>query len=222
MKIITTVSLTAILTCSLTYIATKKYYGEIALQENLCPPVALDLDPSESQVSPSASPEIIAEMKAPMVGTKAEEKISGSLQQPTATNEKNPEDLIKAYELQQQHIESFKKFVNEDHKKPLIEAANDRYQAEAVNAEWALEQENNLFLIFSNSQELRAYIPNHMSCRSSTCKITIPVQDEVGANEAYRAAWRVLSEKGNTVTNFPNLEKGETVLYVSQQGSNIF
>ena len=214
MKIIMIVLLTAISTCYFTFTATKNHFASASISPSECIPVSQRVHSVEVPLAASKS-QLVAEMHSDQMT--AEPPVM-----PAVTQNENIEAVVAAREEQREHIEAFRRFVNAEHKKPLIEEANDRYHAEAVNTEWALAQENSLRLVFSESQELKDYIPSHMSCRSSACKIIIPVQDDTGANEAYSAAWRALSPMGNTVTYFSNPEKAETVLYVSQQGSNIF
>ncbi len=214
MKIITIILLTAIVTGYFTFTATKNYVANSEQLAHECVPVAQDIA-SPDLPTVIREPEVVAEMH--------EQKMAvDNAAKPLVTSHANIESAVNAHEEQRKQIEAFRNFVNAEHKKPLIEEASDRYHAEAVNVEWATRQESSLLSVFSNSEELRDYIPSQMSCRSSTCKIIIPVQDEAGANEAYSAAWRALSPMGNTVTHFSNPEKAETVLYVSQQGKGIF
>lgn len=215
------IAVTSLLTFYITFAATKKHYTALDLSANTCVDEVVPLAVFSTASIPLSSPDqfVLADNKT------------------SATNETSPatqithkaadvEALVKARDAQQQQINILRQFTSEKNSKSLIEESNLRYEAEVVDYQWAAKEENKLLSIFTDTAALGSYIPTQMSCRSVTCKITIPSQDEVGADKAYRALWQVLAsenpDSNYSITSFPNKEKGELVVYISSQGNSIF
>ena len=219
-KITSIIFASVILAVFITFTATKKYYSTQALPVSHCadpiaPPSAIS---PELKRSASIS-SVVAENK----------KITVDSAVPTDSLGPKVVDvnaLLKEREAQQQHINSFREFVAADHKKPVIEEANLRFEAEAIDYQWAAVQEDKLLSAFADTASLSTYVPSHMSCRSATCKIVIPAQDDVSSEDAYRSVWQSLihqnSTSNNTITYFRNAEKGEVVMYISTREKSIF
>ena len=203
------------LMCGITFVATRNYYSAQSLPIDTCIDNTITLSAiSNSVAQPSQNtPEIIVSASQQLTADKT------SLSQ---QKNQNIDELVKAREQQQQHIDSFRKFAAAEHKQPLIEEANHRYEAEVVDYQWAAAQEDKLLSVFTESPSLSSYAPTQMSCRSSTCKFIIPSQDDTTADEAYQAVRQTLADQVNSITYFRNPDKGEVVMYISAQGNSIF
>lgn len=224
-KITGIIAVTVLLTFFITFTATKKYYATQESSAHACTDEIAYLTPSlvvapQALTQPSSPPTVVATER---------KNVSDNKVVATAPQEQKVVDidaLIKEREAQQQHIDAFRKFVTADHKKPLMDEVDFRYEAETIDYQWAVVQEDKLFSAFADSASLAAYIPSHMSCRSATCKIIIPSQDDASADAAYHAVWQSLinqnSTSNDTISYFRNAEKGEVVMYISSQGSTIF
>jgi hypothetical protein len=219
-KIASVIAMTVMLTFFITFTATKKHYATQELSVQACTDEAASfaIEPY-ALAQPSSQPPVVTENKNVIVN-----KVVSAVPQEQKVGDMDA--LIMDREAQRQHIDTFRKFAAADHKKPLVDEANLRYEAEAIDYQWAAVQEDKLFSAFADSASLAAYVPSHMSCRSATCKITIPSQDDVSAEEAYRMVWQSLinqnSISNDTITYFRNPEKGEVVMYISSQGNTIF
>ncbi|HEX7764202.1 MAG TPA: hypothetical protein VF433_11405, partial [Cellvibrio sp.] len=161
-KIAGIIAVTVLLTFFITFAATKKYFTEQELSVHSCADEAASLAAAliaepHSLTQPISHPPIVAENKSVTVSTVVA----------TAPQEQKILDmdaLIKEREAQQQHIDALRKFVATDHKKPLLDEANHRYEAETVDYQWAAVQEDKLLSAFTDSSSLAAYVPSHMSC----------------------------------------------------------
>lgn len=223
-KIASIIAVTVMLTFFITFTATKKHYATQELSVHACTdeatPLAatLAIEP-HTLTQPSSHPPVVAENKNVIVN-----KVVSVV--PQEQKVVDMDALIMEREAQRQHIDTFRKFAAADHKKPLVDEADLRYEAEAIDYQWAAVQEDKLFSAFADSASLAAYVPSHMSCRSATCKITIPSQDDASADATYHAVWQSLINQNpisnDTITYFRNPEKGEVVMYISSQGNTIF
>lgn len=213
----------AVLASYLTFITTKDYYSENNRLGSLCP----DSSASLEIASPSSFEKFSVHPAIVVTSSSDEVPKNNSLvsAQPKQQLE-NIENLVRQREAQQQQIDSFRKFVTAAHKKSLIEETDLRYEAEPVNYQWSSTQEDKLLSAFISSPALESFTPTHMSCRSSTCKITIPVQDDNNAEEAYHSVWQALvSDNQNAnqaITYFRDSAKGEVVVYISAQENSMF
>ena len=222
LKLTSMIAATAVLTFCITFIATKNHYSAKDMSVGLCPDSAVPpATVGNSFRQPSLKNSTVVSRENEGSGINQ----TSSVPQLTQTSE-NIEAVVREREKQQQQINVFRQFTAADHKQPLIDEANHRYEAEAVDYNWASAQEDKLLSTFTNSSALDSYIPSHMSCRSSTCKIIIPSQDDTNAANAYRAVLQTLvgstSESNKTVTYFRDPEKAEVVMYISAQGNSIF
>lgn len=219
-KITSIIFATVILTVFITFTATKKYYSTQALSAGVC------ADPIAS--SPAISSNITKAASSPLNAAENKNIIVNKVASVDSPEQKTVDvnALLKERDAQQQHINSFREFVAADHKKPVIEEANLRFEAETIDYQWAAEHEDKLFSVFADTASLADYVPSHMSCRSATCKIVIPAQDDLSAEDAYRLVWQSLihqnSNPNNTITYFRNPEKGEVVMYLSTREKFIF
>lgn len=223
-KITGIIAVTVALTFYITFTATKKYFSTQEISVHSCTGEAASLVSSHA-VEPPALTQPISHL--PVVAE--DKKVIANNVVVTAPQEQKVIDmdaLIKEREAQQQHIDALRKFVAADHKKPVVDEANLRYEAEAIDYQWSAVQEGKLLSSFADSASLAAYVPSHMSCRSTTCKIIIPSQDDASADAAYHAVWQTLINQNpvsnDTITYFRDAEKGEVVMYISSQGNTIF
>jgi hypothetical protein len=223
-KIASMIAVTVMLTVFITFTATKKYLATQESSAHTCADEATSLAASlivepHALAQPVSHPPVIAEDKN-LIANQVVAAV------PQAQKVADMDALIKEREAQQQHIDAFRKFVAADHKKPVVDEVNLRYEAEAVDYQWAAVQEGKLLSVFADSESLASYVPSHMSCRSATCKITIPSQDDASADAAYHAVWQSLIKQNpvsnDTITYFRNQEKGEVVMYISTQEKSIF
>jgi hypothetical protein len=219
-KFVGIIAITATLTFYITFTVTKNHYIAPNLSVNTCEDDVIPLavfPPASAPLSPDQS--VVVENK-----TASTNEISPAVQVIHQTAD--IEALVKARDAQQQQINILRQFASEKNSQSLIEESNLRYEAELVDYQWAATEENKLLSIFADTTALDSYIPTHMSCRSVTCKITIPSQDDASADKAYRALWQVLAsnnpDSNYSITYFPNPEKGEFVVYISSQGNSIF
>lgn len=219
-KFVSIIATTAILTFYTTFTVTKNHYIAPNLSADTCADDVAPLVVFPSVSAPlSLDQSVLAENE-----TTATNEISQAAQVIHKTAD--VEALVKARDAQQQQINILRHFASEKNSKSLIEESNLRYEAELIDYQWAATEENKLLSIFADTAALDSYIPTQMSCRSVTCKITIPSQDDASADKAYRALWQVLAsnnpDSNYSITYFPNPEKGEFVVYISSQGNSIF
>jgi hypothetical protein len=205
-----------------TFVATRDYYltnGQPAdLGSDSSAPLA---------ITPAYSVEKFP-APAPIAVTKSEEgEVKNNSPLPSSQPEQRIGDIervVKQREAQQQQINNFREFVATEHKRPLIEEAGVRYETEPVNYQWAATQEDKLLSTFTGTSALQSFIPSHMSCRSATCKVTIPAQDDNSAAVAYQAVLQAFANQqvNQSVTYFSDPAKGEVVMYISPEGQTFF
>lgn len=127
-------------------------------------------------------------------------------------------------------IEKFQHFVNEAQEKQLspLKYANQRYEQEPINYDWALEKENQIITAFENQAQLNGVVPLSIGCKSANCKVVIAVEDAEQASRFSETFSQALSGENNehglsSVTYFIDEASGEIVFYMHDSaGSLIF
>lgn len=208
-------------TAYVTFVATRDYYLTSSRSADSRPDSSASFAVTSAySIGTSPAPSLIAVSKTEDGATK--NNSSAPLQSESRIGD--VERAVKQREAQQQQINNFRQFVVTEHQRPLIEEAGLRYETEPVNYQWASTREDKLLSTFIDTPALESFIPSHMSCRSMTCKVTVPVQDINSATTAYQAVLQALmsQEANQSVTYFSDSAKGEVVMYISQQDQTIF
>ncbi|WP_045826122.1 hypothetical protein [Teredinibacter turnerae] len=130
------------------------------------------------------------------------------------------EDIITRSDVSAR-IEKFQHFVNEAQEKQLspLKYANQRYEQEPINYDWALEKEDQIITAFENQAPLNGIVPLSIGCKSANCKVVIAVEDAEQASNFSETFSQALSGENTehglaTVTYFIDEASGEIVFYM--------
>lgn len=98
-----------------------------------------------------------------------------------------PDKIYKNDTITEKEID-FKKFIEKIPDGNILQYVNTKHKNENVDQSWSSEQELFLYDYFENTADLNNFIPQSIECKSTLCKIVIPVVDN---NEQYNASIKI-------------------------------
>lgn len=131
-------------------------------------------------------------------------------------------------ERETRNINFFRQFLKNKSPSEVIISLEEKYTQEDVDYEWSSSKEQSLLSLFNTDKNLSTYSPLNLSCKSSSCKVTMAAQDNTQAkiiSQHFLNAVLSTNQENpeQTVSSFSDPETGELIMYVSQNGNrNLF
>ncbi|MGM8226657.1 hypothetical protein ACSV5M_08745 [Cellvibrio sp. ARAG 10.3] len=133
-------------------------------------------------------------------------------QSPSIRSDKDIQDQINAFRNQLDKLKDAS---------PL-QHIQQRYTAEPVDYEWAIDKENAILTLFDTSENLHSFMPLDVSCKSKNCEIVLAAGDEQQTDFMYDALLKAVTSNRNfpdqTVSYFADPATGQMIVYVSRNG----
>lgn len=143
-------------------------------------------------------------------------------QQPaTSSSQSSPEKPIADKQLLRKS-ESFSKWLANTHKESanfdLNKEMQRRFDTEAVDPDWAAEEEQEYLSLFSQNPELSGLALRETQCRTQQCAITVSITDLNQANLLVEKMTLVLRQKNKhpMIIAAPDEQQGTTRLYIGK------
>ncbi|MBU2984980.1 hypothetical protein KO528_06445 [Saccharophagus degradans] len=142
------------------------------------------------------------------------------------TPPQNPTEQVTSQEIQtaitsQQAISTFTNFIDETAKSGIspIDAANERFESEPVDYDWAKPREDELYATFERVESLQSTSPLSVSCKTNNCKVVLPITNSEEAENITSNFTQALVDEGleTSVTYFIDESSGEAVFYLADE-----
>lgn len=97
----------------------------------------------------------------------------------------------------------------------------EKFSAEDVDFEWAVDYERKLMEIFSTSKELSYFVPENIQCKTKQCQIKISIADIEEANKLTENISNVLNENvlginKSALISAPDFASGSVSFYITK------
>ncbi|WP_075187074.1 hypothetical protein [Teredinibacter haidensis] len=126
-----------------------------------------------------------------------------------------------------QQIETFSSFIEKAEKenKAPMQLANERFEAEEIDYNWATSREDELFSMFDNHEALQDIAPLSVICKTKNCQVILATEGDQQANilsVKFSNAISTGTEETTsaTVSYFVNRGTGELIFYLSEDSSS--
>lgn len=139
-----------------------------------------------------------------------------SYQEPVTSFHQNIKDPEKV-------IEKFRAALHSDDGESPVTMMQKRYEAEAVNYEWALDKETELLMLFDGPESAYAFKPLDVSCKSKNCQLIFAAGDEKQNQAMYMDLLKLVTEGNNAfpdqmLSYFSDPASGQLIIYLSEKG----
>lgn len=122
--------------------------------------------------------------------------------------------------------ESFGKWLTSAYKETanfdLHKEMQRRFDAEAIDPEWAEAQERQYLTLFSQDPELAGLALRETQCRTQQCALTISISDINQANELLEKMTKTLQQSHHypMIVAIPDEQQGVTTLYIGKEADS--